>query len=156
MSKGFEIEIKGLNELMAMAEKYPKVSEKHINKAISLSLNRIRNDAVNDSPVHKGGIKKSWRIQMKRFEGKLSNIMTAKDGTPYPYDVEFGRGPHYVSPKELEPWAKSKGLNPYAVSKSIFKKGTKGQHFFKKALDKNRDTFQPYFDEAITNIMKEI
>ena len=32
--------------------------------------------------------------------------------------------------KEISLWAKSKGLNPYAVQNSIYTKGIKGIHFF--------------------------
>lgn len=139
MSNEFTIEIKGLDKLMEMANRYPNLSEKHINKAIAGTLSKIKEQAVKNTPKYKGNLKKSWGIRMGRFEGKLVNVARGKDGTPYGYDVEMGRGPHFVSAKELSGWAKSKGLNPWAVSKSIMKKGTKAQHFFKASISNSEE-----------------
>ncbi len=163
MSKGFEIEIKGLNELMGIAEKYPNISEKHINKAIAYSLSAIRRSAVENSPVgisSQGGMKSKWKIQMGRFAGKLSNIATAKDGGyPYPTAIEFGTKPfwpNYKAGSSLADWAKAKGISPYLVARSISRKGIKGQFFFKKSIEENQDRVQKSFDTAFTNLIKEL
>ena len=46
--------------------------------------------------------------------------------------------PHYPPIKKLKPWAQAKGLNPYAVQRSIGKKGTPLVPFFLIAEKKTR------------------
>lgn len=43
--------------------------------------------------------------------------------------VDTGTKPHWTSVKNLERWAKIKGLNPYAVQRGIAKHGTKAHPF---------------------------
>lgn len=49
---------------------------------------------------------------------------------------------------KISPWAKSKGLNPYAVQNSIYKKGIKPLYFFEDVLEKELDKMVDYITEA--------
>lgn len=73
---------------------------------------------------------------------------------PYGLDIEQGRPPHYVSPAALAPWAKRKGLNPYAISKSIEKKGTRAQPYMGPALEKTEGLQDRYLDVALTEAIR--
>lgn len=64
----------------------------------------------------------------KRFTVKNSDIFT---GSRFSYNLD-------VKPpiEAIEPWANSKGLNPYAVRESIWRKGIKPMDFIVPAVDK--------------------
>lgn len=145
------IEIKGIEKLTKMAERFPVVSEKHINTAINRSLVRIFGQEKQDAPFGvSGSLRDRWTLFVGRFQGYLRSQM------PYAVDVHEGTPPHYVSPKALAPWARKKGLNEYAVSKSIARKGTKANPFFKRAVDEVSGDVQKEFDTALDNITKEL
>lgn len=56
----------------------------------------------------------------------------------------------------IKPWATAKGLNPWAVQRSIFKKGIKGIHFFQEVLDYEADRLADYIAEAeATNLLNQ-
>lgn len=140
-----------------MANRYPAVSEKHINKAIASALGRIRNQAIDETPVGATGqLKGKWLIRVGRFEGSLKNIMQSKDGRYYGYDVEMGREPFFISARDIGPWAIKKGLNPYAVAKSIRRKGTRANPFFQRAILSQKDAIEKEFDKALDGIIKDI
>jgi hypothetical protein len=155
MSKGFEIEIQGLDKLMAIAEKYPNISEKHINKAINRSLIRIQDQAKKNAPSgDTQQLRQNWKITMGRFAGEL------KSGVKYGKAIEFGLpAGHYMPVKNnqvFKLWAERRGLNPYAVAKSIAKKGTKKQPFFQQSIDEATPVAQREFDKALEAIIKEL
>jgi HK97 gp10 family phage protein len=151
-----EITINGLSELINTVDKYPAISEKHVNKAIRDSLLRIQREATKNAPFGtSGNLRNNWKVNMKRFEGSLSSGAKEKNFS-YGTSVEFGTKPHYVSGSNLSIWASRRGLNPYAVAKSISKKGTKANPFFKNSIDSQRNTVDRLFGEALENIIKEI
>ena len=144
------LEIKGLSQLISMAEKYPAIAEKHINMAINRSLVRLWGEEKIQAPVYIGRLRDDWKLDVGRFQGKLSS------NAPYAMDIENGRGPHAVSGTELMGWAAKKGLNPWAVAKSITKKGTKANPFFARSINAQADNIQKEFDTALQDIIKEI
>jgi hypothetical protein len=76
---------------------------------------------------------------------------------PYAYDVEYGTPPgRYVSPQALMGWAMRHGINPYAVSKSIFKKGTRAQPYLLPAFNSNTDTIVAIIGQAIQNALSQV
>lgn len=76
--------------------------------------------------------------------------LTAEVGPTVDYAaaIENGTRPHWVSVKPGTPlfrWAKQKGINPFAVQRSIAKKGTKAHPFvmptFERLAPKIRNDF---------------
>ena len=57
------------------------------------------------------------------WNNKLS--VTIEPTANYADYVEFGTKPHWTSVHNLESWARLKGINPYALQRSIATKGTK-------------------------------
>lgn len=50
--------------------------------------------------------------------------------------------------KSISPWAKSKGLNAFAVQTSIWKKGIKGVKFFESTLEEEMEKMVDFLAEA--------
>lgn len=147
-----EIIVPSLNSVISLVEKAPAIAEKHIDLAIRRSLARVRGEINRESPygVSQKHLRDAWVFEFARFEGTL------KSEVPYAAAVEYGTRPHYVSPEQLAPWAQSKGLNPYAVSKSIAKKGTKANPFFQRAVNTATPGVLIEFDKAIQGIIKDM
>jgi HK97 gp10 family phage protein len=151
-----KITINGLNEIMKMADKFPAVAQKYVDKAIQMSLLRVRTEAKNNAPFGTtGNLRSNWKIQTSPFYGRLSSEAN-NEGFHYGVAVEYGTRPHYVSPKILDGWARRRGLNPFAVSKSIAKKGTKANPFFRKSIGEVEPKINQEFDKALELIVKEI
>lgn len=144
-------EAKGFNELVKLGERYPSIAEKHINKAIFNSLVRVREGQKREAPVGvTGQLRDRWDINSQRFAGSL------KSAVGYGGSIEQGTRPHAVSPKVLEAWAQKRGLNPYAVAKSIAKKGTKANPFLKRTLDVVGSGIDQEFSQAISGITEDL
>lgn len=159
MAKGFEIEIKGLNELIKMAEKYPRIAEKHMNRAINRSLIRIQDQAKKNAPSgDTQQLRQNWKLTMGRFAGSLESGAKNK-GYQYGLVVEGGRrvgkGFPYKDPLFVA-WCKKRGLSPFLVMRSIKRKGIKARPFFQPAIDSQKNNVQREFDTALTNIILEL
>lgn len=160
MAKGFEIEITGLNDLMKWADKYPALSEKHINKAINRTLIKIQDQAKRNAPSgDTQQLRQNWILKMGRFAGSLESGAKNK-GYQYGRVVEFGRTAGKPLPVKNNPmfitWATRRGLNPYAVAKSIKKKGIKGRPFFQPAIDQSKQFADQQFGKALEAIINEV
>lgn len=160
MSQGFEIEIRGLDKLMKIADKYPAISEKHINKAINRTLIKIQDQAKQKAPSgDTQQLRQNWILKMGRFAGSLESGAKNK-GYQYGRVVEFGRTAGKPMPVKNNPmfqlWATRRGMNPYAVAKSIQRKGIKGRPFFGPAVDASKEFADKEFSKAMDNILKEI
>jgi len=122
------LEIKGLDNLLKMAEKYPAVSIKHINNAINESLVRIRKGAVDNSPVLTGKLKGTWALKpVTNLSGTLQNLAQTKKSAYYANFVEFGT---------------SRGIKP--------------QRFLQRSVASNEASVNNAFSKALDNILKEI
>jgi type IV secretory pathway TrbD component len=146
-----QLEVKGLGKLMKQVEKYPAISEKHVNTAINRSLVRILGQEKQQAPVGvSGNMRDNWRVDMGRFSGSLKSM------APYSMAVHQGTGPHYVSGETLKAWAARKGLNPWAVARSIAKKGTKANPFLKRSVEIETENVNREFKDALDGILKDI
>ena len=147
------IEADGLDKLIRMANNFPAIAERHVNSSIKSALEVTLGATRASAP--QGATRDlvtAWQIDMHRFKGIL------KSNTPYAVAVHEGTVPHYVSPRALAPWAEKKGLNPFAVSKSIQKKGTKANPFFKNAVDhiQQGGGYDKIFGKALKDLTIEI
>lgn len=145
------MEIKGLDKLIKNIERYPAISEKHVGTAISRSLVRILGQEKQQAPIGvTGNMRDNWRVDIGRFEGSLKSM------APYSMAVHMGTKPHFVSGETLKAWAARKGLNPWAVAKSISKKGTKANPFLQRSIDVERPNVDKEFSTALGAILKDI
>ena len=153
---GISIEIKGLKEVMDISNKYPSISNKYVGQAIAKSLIYVEGRANTNAPRGAtGNLRKNWKIKTKPFEGSLRSDAN-EGGFYYGVAVEYGTRPHYPPVKSLERWANSKGISPYAVARSIAKKGTKANPFFQKSANESENTINQLFDKALEDIINNI
>lgn len=145
-----DVTINGLARLQHQMEKYPSISEPHINKAIGRSLVRILGQEKQQAPVDTGNLRDNWKIDIGRFEGSLVS------NAPYSAAVHGGSRPHMPPVDAITRWAQKRGLNPWAVAKSIAKKGTKANPFLQRAVTIEKDNVNREFKVALDSITSEL
>lgn len=144
--------VTNLDRLIGLAERYPAISEKYINQAIATSLVMILGyeKSSANTPVDTGNLKNNWSTKFGRFEGSLFS------NAPYGMAVNNGSRPHMPPMNAITTWALKRGLNPWAVAKSIAKNGTRPNPFWDRTLVANTDPVNRQMNLAISNIMKEL
>lgn len=151
MSNPVTVELKNFDRLKEVADRYPQVAEKYVGYAITRALTRVMSAAKEEAPQGVSTfLKNRWTIRAGRFESALVS------GTEYAKAVHNGTKPHFVSPAALMKWSMKKGLNAYAVSKSIAKKGTMPNPFLQRAVDKSRDGMDRDLEKAIKDIIANV
>lgn len=143
---------------MALGEGFKQLSDtvldKYLKQGAHVAGARVQSEARELVPVDTSALRISIENSASQSSGEL--IQSVGPTQPYGKDIEFGRPPGtYVSPAALAGWAKRKGLNPYAVSKSIQKKGSPAQPFMFPAFDKNVTEIPSIIAQAVVNAFKE-
>ena len=150
-----------------------QVDDKQLRQALRIAPNRIinamhkslTNTAIETQNNFKIEIRKNGSINTGRlwqkipyvFHNKLS--VTVGPSMPYAIFVEKGTKPHWTSVREgtsLRDWADKKKINPYALQRSIARKGTKAHPFEKKVADKTVRFAQRDMQHQLDKTIKEI
>lgn len=82
-----------------------------------------------------------------------------KPEVKYAEGVEYGTKPRRVSVAEGTPllaWAKLKGINPYALQKSIARKGTKPHPFVEPTYRKMKPVVESDIASGMTKLVEEL
>lgn len=147
------------------------VDDKNLRRALQIAPNRIINamhtsltrSAVMTQRYFKETLRSHgniytghlWNSIHFSFKNKLS--VTIEPTAPYADDVEKGTPPHKIEIEEIRGWALFHGLNPYAVQKSIRRKGTKAHPYeaetATRAMHFAEKDMQQQLDKAIKEIL---
>ena len=150
MAVSIKIEIKNIDKLHDALMSSPKVVGKHMQEAIERSSMMFFEQLQRIMPADTSNMARTTKRDI--FPLKAEIYPTAN----YAIFVHEGTRPHPVSPLHLKRWASHKGLNPYAVAKSIAKKGTKKQPFMTDAFERVEKNLSEPFDKAIEAALNEI
>jgi hypothetical protein len=147
------------SDLIKLASNFGELSATVLDQQISLasflSGTELQKEARTNVAIDTGALK----LSIQNSVGKVSNgyLVKVSPAQPYGVNIEFGQpAGTYVSPAALAGWASRKGLNPYAVSRSIMKKGTRAQPFLFPALDNKTDTVVSIYTQAIVNALQTL
>lgn len=66
--------------------------------------------------------------------------------------VEFGTRPHFPPVEAITPWARMRGIEPWALAHSIAKHGTKAHPF----LQKTYEQVEPYANTALAQNVDKV
>lgn len=151
----FEIHVENLNEIREVFRRYPIIADEEIQKGLERAGKLITRIEKEEVPI---GVSNQLRqsIAMRLMP---NNVVIAPHKN-YAVSVHEGTPPHYVpvnNPRDpLRIWAIKKGLNPYAVQKSIAKKGTKPNKFVERTVKKAEGETRQIFSEVLENIITKI
>jgi hypothetical protein len=144
-----------LSEIIGLGESFDQISksvlDENIKQGLVIAGAAVQSEARGLVPTDTGALRIS--ITNSVGEESLSGVSAVVGPTqPYGKDIEFGRPPGtYVSPVALMGWAKRKGLNPYAVSRSIQNKGSPAQPFMFPAADNQLSNVIKIISQAVVN-----
>ena len=138
------------NEFKNLAQTtLPKESE----EAAKISGFEVRKEARKLVAVDTGALRLS--IQSDADSRPSGTLVEIGPTQAYGKDIEYGRpAGTYVSPQRLERWARKRGLNPYAVARSIAKKGTRAQPFMAPAFNAVVGKIESIFGAALASAIK--
>lgn len=151
----FEIKIENINEIREAFRMYPLIANREIQRGLLDAGKIIAGTEKKETPV---GVTAHLRqsIGIRLRAGSVVIIPTKE----YAVNVHEGTKPHYVSVKDkrapLRIWAIKKGLNPYAVQKSIMRKGTKANPFVNRTIQKAEYQVRRIFVGVMERIIKNL
>lgn len=151
----FEIKIENLDEIREAFRMYPIIADQEISKGLLESGKLIVGTEKGEVPI---GVTNHLRQSIgMRLTANSVVIVPKKE---YAIPVHEGTRPHYVSvsnPRSpLRIWAIKKGLNPYAVQKTIMRKGTRANPFVDRTINMTNNKVRKIFVGVLENIIKRI
>jgi hypothetical protein len=162
----YEVEIKGLDEQLERLQAYDHVVDKHLRKAMFLSVNEVKKKAVPRTPQGVSGrLRGSIYAKTKGFGSAVIGEVGSSLREPYPAVMEFGRKPGKMPPPgALDRWVHIKLGVPtplvksvaFQVARSIGRKGIKGRRFMKKGFKEALPSIQKFFLYALQDIAREM
>lgn len=145
------IEIEGLKELQSNFKKNPEATRKYTNQAIKESVFTLLANARKLAPVDQGFLRGPAMVtSFEDLKGTLSNT------APYAVYVHEGTRPHFPPIDAITPWANRHGIPPFLLARSIARKGTKAQPFFRDSIEESQDAIDGFFMKALANIVKSL
>lgn len=88
------------------------------------------------------------------FKNRLS--VRIEPQAQYADYVEFGTRPHYPPIGAITPWARIKGLNPYAVARGIAKHGTKAHPYEAKTAQEAEQYAIGDMSKSLQEVIDEV
>ena len=151
MAFDVKVKITGVDEIVSQFMKAPKIVAKHANDAIKKTIFTLLANARVNTPVDRGFLRGAAMVTtFEEMKGMLKNQ------APYAVYVHEGTGPHYGPYKAIEGWANRHGLPPWAVKRSIMRKGTKAKPFFTDSVEASQTEIERFFVECNKNIINDI
>ena len=147
-----QFQIQGVDKLKERLD-LANMTAKPIRKLMREQGQIIRKQAKKEAPQFTGSLSRSIHVERIKAKGRLPQSVKIYSSRSYAKFVHgdekisgklkltkpFTRSvPHFPPIKKLLKWSKAKGLNPYAVQRSIGKKGTPLVPFFLIAEKKTR------------------
>ncbi len=139
-----------------LKKKIAQLSEKEpfrVKVALQKSVRLLQQKAEREVPVWSGDLKKGHHARVNNMRGVMWN------DTSYAVGVHEGRPPHRVKGvnnpnSSFYRWCEDKGLVPFAVAKSIAKKGTRAQPWMKKTFRTSERKIIRIFEREIHKLEK--
>ncbi|QDP46751.1 MAG: hypothetical protein Tp156SUR915002_41 [Prokaryotic dsDNA virus sp.] len=147
-----QVEIKGVDKLKRRLD-LAGLTALPIRQFMRATGAVLRDSAKDNAPEFSGSLKSSIHVQRIKAKGRLPHsvkIYSSRSYAKYVHGDPKKSGrlkltepytrsvPHYPPIKALKPWSEAKGLNPYAVQRSIGKKGTPLVPFFLIAMKETK------------------
>lgn len=151
----YSIEILNLDKFQALLKEFPRVAEKHLQKAIDQGAAEVHKNATRANvPWKTGNLVQSFGV----VRGRLYADVAPGRGTPAKYAkwVHDGYGPRVIVPKSIGYKGHPGGLKtPFGVFNKIKHPGFKGNPFIPRIIEKARPKIDEHFKNALDNIIKE-
>jgi len=144
------IKINGLKELMKKFEQSPKIVESVSRERLTEAGKIIVRAEAKEAPVRTGNLRRQIQFKYKPIQ------VIINPNAEYSKFVHDGTKPHWTSVKNLQVWARSKGINPYALQKSIARKGMKANPFVDRAWKNTKSKVKGILDKILKEVTEKL
>jgi hypothetical protein len=145
-----DVEVVGLNDLIHDIKKAGGNAEPLVSAALTNSTTHVQQEVRSRAPHAFGTLQRSVLPEVRYPVGEVS-VQEA-----YGRDVEEGTGPHTPPSDAIERWVKKKGLPGSAlwpIIKTIEKRGTRAQPFFKPGWEASQGFIGEQFDKVMDKLI---
>ncbi len=125
----------------------------YTNRALKNSAVIVEQREHKETPK---GVTDGLNKSIKQFVTEEAATIGPDHGLKYALYVEKGTKPHMPPVDAITAWAESKGINPWALAKSIAQKGTKSNPFVKRTFKATKDDVKAEFVIAIKLITRSL
>lgn len=115
--------------------------------AIKKSMFYTQAEAIKETPVDQWWLRNAYDTEYSNLKGRLFNKKV------YAWWVHDGTRPHFPPISSIEWWARRKGISPWAVARSISKRGTKANPFMDRTVEKVKSGVDKIFDQEIQTLI---
>lgn len=153
MQIGFRIEDA---QVRALFERAPAMVTSRLKSLVEAAAIDVQREMRIAAPVAVTG---QLRGSIRYVVSPMQIQAEIKPEVQYAEDVEFGTKPHPVSVAEGTPllkWAKLKGINPYALKRSIERKGTKKHPFVEPTYTKMKPVVEAAIATGMSRLVEEL
>lgn len=130
-----------------------KVVQSYINLALKNSANLVEQREHKEAPE---GVTGKLNKSIKQFVTEIAATIGPDHNLKYPIYVEKGTKPHMPPVSAIQAWADAKGINAWALAKSISKKGTQANPFVERTFKATKDGVVAEFVIATKLISKSL
>ena len=122
----------------------------YTNDAIKKSIINFQRTAIKETPVDTGNMRTSYDTRFWHLEWELRNTKE------YGVFVHEPTRPHWTKAENLQGWADRHGIPVGAVQRSIAKKGTKGNPWMTRTLEKEAWSVEVIFNNEFSKLLKKL
>ena len=147
------VEVEGLNELIRDIKKAGGDAQPLVTAALTNSTTHVQQEVRQRAPHAFGTLQRSVLPEVRYPVGEVSVQES------YGRDVEEGTGPHTPPSDAIERWIKKKGLPNSAlwpIIKTIEKRGTKAQPFFKPGWEASQEYINSQFERVLDKLISAL
>lgn len=121
----------------ALARVGPQLLSAPLDRFLRRTGFAIQNRAMNNTRpnVFEGSVINSFAIDVDG--GVIPTKVTVSNNSDHALPLEHGSRPHFPPIGPITPWAAAHGISPYALAKSISRKGTRPHPFLEPALNQS-------------------
>lgn len=147
----FEKDLEPLRQAFAS---FPDTVAPFLRRASQAAAFTVERESKKKSPIDTGRLRSSIATSLGILNRGITSIV--QTNVNYAAAVHEGTRPHFPPYKQLEGWAKRRGMNAFLVARGISRKGTKAQPFMRDAVMEKKDTINNIYGDEIENAMKAI
>ena len=147
------VEVEGLSELIRDIKKAGGDAEPLVTAALTNSTTHVQQEVRQRAPHAFGTLQRPVLPEVRYPVGEVSVQES------YGRDVEEGTGPHTPPSDAIERWIKKKGLPNSAlwpIIKTIEKRGTKAQPFFKPGWEASQEYINSQFERVLDKLISAL
>ncbi len=143
-----EVEIKNIRALTQAFQRYPKISEPVLQRAVDATQAVFAKHSLKDDPIpwRTGNLLHSFRFKSGKLQAAW--FPTAR----YAPFVEYGRGFVYPRQKKVLSWVNPGGQRVFAR----FSRPSKARPFMNQIVEKSKQDVEKLFRQAGDIIVREI